>query len=228
MRLTAENKEKIRKGILQGAADLFRKHGVDDVNLDQVMAAASLTRGAFYAHFKSKNALFAAVVEDQHPLLRMLIARKGQTADELWADMLTIFGGYMSPQYHEQIFASCTLAALQGDVTRAKPEIKQAYEGVWKQVMSEMVRGQEPHSDHEHAEHAHGFDCDCHLEGQSFYMISAPIIEAALVMAVGAVSAAEALSSDEDRARILTSAKLGFDQLIGSARKPLNLEEKQS
>lgn len=218
MRLTVENKEKVRSRILDGAADLFRKHGVDDVNLDQVMAAANLTRGAFYAHFKSKNALFAAVVKNQHPLLRMLIARDGQNADKLWTDMVTIFDGYMSPQYHEQIFTSCTLAALQGDVTRAKPEIKEAYADVWTQVTSEMARGQEPHI-------GHGFDCGCHLQGQQFYKVSMPMLEAALVMAVGAVSTAQALAGGEDRARVLKSAKQGFGQLINSARIPLSLEE---
>lgn len=218
MRLTTENKEKIREKILKGAADLFRKHGVDDVNLDQVMGAAGLTRGAFYAHFKSKNALFAAIVQDQHPLLRMLTARQGHTADELWADMLTIFSGYMSPDYHEQVFTGCTLAALQGDVTRANPEIKQAYAHVWKEVLAQMIRGQEPHGGNDNDHH----NCQCHHEDHPAYQICAASIEAALMIAVGAVSTAQAHSSDDDRAHILTTAKFGFDQLIGAARKPID------
>ena len=52
---TTEHKQKSREKILSSAARLFTKKGFDAVSIDDVMRLAGLTRGAFYAHFKSKS-----------------------------------------------------------------------------------------------------------------------------------------------------------------------------
>ena len=72
MRLTPENKRKITERIRGAAARTFRENGYDAVNLDRLMQESGLTRGAFYAHYRSKAALFADVMRHEHPLLRML------------------------------------------------------------------------------------------------------------------------------------------------------------
>ncbi|HNH84664.1 MAG TPA: helix-turn-helix domain-containing protein, partial [Acidobacteriota bacterium] len=59
MRYPANRKEESRQKILQAAARLFREHGYNGVGVDAVMAEAGLTPGGFYAHFPSKEALFA-------------------------------------------------------------------------------------------------------------------------------------------------------------------------
>ncbi|MEO0368552.1 MAG: helix-turn-helix domain-containing protein, partial [Pseudomonadota bacterium] len=41
---------------------MFRQNGFAKTSIDDVMEAASLTRGGFYAHFKSKEDLFANCV----------------------------------------------------------------------------------------------------------------------------------------------------------------------
>src|SRR5947207_3023470 len=51
-----------RVEIFVHAARLFRLRGYAGTNIDDIMLAAGLTRGAFYAHFKSKDDLFAEVV----------------------------------------------------------------------------------------------------------------------------------------------------------------------
>ena len=47
-----------RAEILDHAGRLFRLRGYAGTNIDDVMLAAGLTRGAFYAHFTSKDDLF--------------------------------------------------------------------------------------------------------------------------------------------------------------------------
>jgi len=42
---------------------LFNRHGFEDVSIDMIMKAASLTRGGFYNHFKTKEALYAEAVD---------------------------------------------------------------------------------------------------------------------------------------------------------------------
>ena len=56
------HKEKTRARIVECARILFNRLGFDGVTIDMVMEQASLTRGGFYNHFKSKEELFAAAV----------------------------------------------------------------------------------------------------------------------------------------------------------------------
>ncbi|WP_271609779.1 MULTISPECIES: TetR/AcrR family transcriptional regulator [unclassified Bradyrhizobium] len=51
--------ERNRARVVELAARLFRQHGVDAVSIADVMTAAGLTRGGFYKHFDSKDALAA-------------------------------------------------------------------------------------------------------------------------------------------------------------------------
>src|ERR1700758_133152 len=52
-----------RRAIIVAAETLFRERGVDGVGLAELMKAAGFTQGGFYNHFKSKDALVAAVME---------------------------------------------------------------------------------------------------------------------------------------------------------------------
>ena len=52
-------KARTRAEIVEHAARLFRLRGYAGTNIDDIMLAAGLTRGAFYAHFTSKDDLFA-------------------------------------------------------------------------------------------------------------------------------------------------------------------------
>lgn len=52
-----------RVRIVEKAAELFRSSGIDQVSLGDVMAALGMTKGGFYKHFSSKEALVAEAVE---------------------------------------------------------------------------------------------------------------------------------------------------------------------
>lgn len=53
------HKAKSKDLILDSAIDLFSRYGFDKVSIGQIMNAAKLTHGAFYAHFRSKEALYS-------------------------------------------------------------------------------------------------------------------------------------------------------------------------
>jgi len=57
---------KARARILDAAMLLFRRHGFRRSSIEQAAEAAGLTRQALYHHFKSKEALFRAVIEQLH------------------------------------------------------------------------------------------------------------------------------------------------------------------
>lgn len=194
MRLTPENKQKITDGIRSGAAREFRERGFDAVNLDRLMKAAGLTRGAFYAHYRSKSALLSDVMRNEHPLLRMLEARNGASAAELFEQMATVFDGYLDPKNLEEVFQGCTLAALTGDATRASSSVKQAFAAAFQDICNEMARGQSQ---------------------------DGPAYAPALVLASGAVRTAQAVQGDELRNDILNSARHAFYVLLPTTGEDL-------
>jgi AcrR family transcriptional regulator len=76
-RLTQEErKAKTREALIAAATRLFAKRGVEATSLDDIAEEAGYTKGAIYANFRNKRALFEAVIErhlvqiDPAPLLR--------------------------------------------------------------------------------------------------------------------------------------------------------------
>ena len=55
-----DHKARSKDLILDSAIELFSRYGFDKVSIGQIMNAAKMTHGAFYAHFESKEALFNA------------------------------------------------------------------------------------------------------------------------------------------------------------------------
>jgi AcrR family transcriptional regulator len=54
-----------RQQILRAAAHQFARRPYHEVGLDDILAAAELTKGAMYFHFKSKHALAVAIIDGQ-------------------------------------------------------------------------------------------------------------------------------------------------------------------
>ena len=59
---------KTRQTILDAAYVQFRRRGYTRVSLDQIAAAAHVTKRTLYYHFRSKDDLLEAVLEAQHEL----------------------------------------------------------------------------------------------------------------------------------------------------------------
>jgi AcrR family transcriptional regulator len=57
-------REATRQRLFAAAAGVFAEHGVGATTVEQLTAAAGLTRGAFYSNFASMEELAAAMLED--------------------------------------------------------------------------------------------------------------------------------------------------------------------
>ena len=68
--------EATRARILETAYDLFYRQGFARVGVDRIAAAAGITKRTLYAHFPSKDALLAAVLERHHGLALARIRRR--------------------------------------------------------------------------------------------------------------------------------------------------------
>ncbi len=63
---TMDRADRSRRAILDAAAPIFAERGYTAASLNQIIEASGLTKGGFYFHFPSKQALARAVVADQN------------------------------------------------------------------------------------------------------------------------------------------------------------------
>jgi AcrR family transcriptional regulator len=63
-----KSSEPTRERILKAAYRQFRRQGFTRVGVDEIAAAANVTKRTLYYHFKSKDDLLAAVLESQHQM----------------------------------------------------------------------------------------------------------------------------------------------------------------
>lgn len=132
-----EHKSETRARIVECARILFNRHGFDNVTIDMVMQAASLTRGGFYHHFPNKEALFGEAVSS------FLMGRGARwraeagvdPVDPAVEDAANMLRSYLSPQHLGDLEGQCPMIALPSDVGRAGPAVREAY-GV---LLSAMV-----------------------------------------------------------------------------------------
>ncbi len=86
VRRTKEDSQETRLAIIEAARSMFHQHGVTRTTMEQIAAAAGVTRGAIYWHFADKTQLFYAM-RDQVTLPLMdrtnIELFEGETCDPL-------------------------------------------------------------------------------------------------------------------------------------------------
>ena len=129
MPYTAEHKARTRERIIHAARQLFNRHGFEAVSIDQIMARAKLTRGGFYHHFPSKDALYVEAVRSFTTCspfaIRLARSRRPQPEPRRLARMLIEL--YLSDEILDDFDQQCPLYALPSDVARAGLAPQQAY-----------------------------------------------------------------------------------------------------
>src|SRR5687767_6811049 len=63
--LREKSKSQTRQAIVEAAVACFSEAGLDSPSLDSICARAGCTRGAFYVHFKNRDALIAAAMAER-------------------------------------------------------------------------------------------------------------------------------------------------------------------
>lgn len=137
MPYSAEHRERTRVRIVEAARILFNRHGFQNVTIDQIMQKAGLTRGGFYNHFKTKEALFSEAVSS------FLMGRGAEWRAEAGIDLSNLkpemagqmIDAYLSARHLGDIEGQCPMIALPSDVARATPETRAAFQ----QLLTAMV-----------------------------------------------------------------------------------------
>jgi TetR/AcrR family transcriptional repressor of nem operon len=132
MRYPAKETAAKHERIVKEASRLFRERGFENVTVGEVMKAAGLTHGAFYAHFGSKQELQKAAVTCGQDLSAARVRNHGSTKKgrRAYSDE------YLSIRHRNNPGGGCTMAALAQEVARSTPELKAAFERGFEEILT--------------------------------------------------------------------------------------------
>ena len=128
MGITKQKAAENREAIVTAADGLFRERGVEAVGLNELMSAAGLTRGGFYNHFASKDALIDTVLATAMAIGSGNLNRAITAAEARGSDPLTErIDWYLSPEHRADIEHGCPNASFAGDARRLEPAARARY-----------------------------------------------------------------------------------------------------
>jgi AcrR family transcriptional regulator len=121
MRYAPTHKEEARSRLVEVTGALAKQKGFAATGVDGLMAAAGMTSGAFYSHFRSKGELLEAIVA--HELQRS--TQLFQAASR--AQLLEVVRGYLSEAHVAHPESGCAVPVLAPEIARAGLATQQAF-----------------------------------------------------------------------------------------------------
>jgi TetR/AcrR family transcriptional repressor of nem operon len=110
-----------REAIVAAAADLIRRTGIAEASLADMMAAAGLTHGGFYRHFRNKEHLISEALSAAG---EKAIATIGQKMAK--GGLKAAVDGYLSTSHRDSPTPICPFAALGSEMARSRKVTKAA------------------------------------------------------------------------------------------------------
>jgi TetR/AcrR family transcriptional repressor of nem operon len=139
MRYAESHKEETHKRVLKVAAMALREKGPDRLAVAEVMQAAGLTHGGFYAHFKSKDdflsetlaEVFAGMARRNDRLVEGLPPREA---------LSKFIDNYMSPRHRDHPASGCPVVALNSDMPRQSKKVRATFDAGLKTMVANFAR----------------------------------------------------------------------------------------
>ena len=138
MRYEDGRKAKTREKIVKEAANAIRFKGSEQISVAEVMSQAGLTHGGFYAHFKSKNALIAAAIQQmfEESLAVFVGKTSGVPARE---GLLAYLSFYLSTQHLQNRAFGCPLASIGHELPNLDAESREVFSGGMHLLFGKMA-----------------------------------------------------------------------------------------
>lgn len=116
-----------RQTLIQVGTDLFRRHGYEATTVDQICVQAGVTKGAFFHHFESKEALAEACLAAWDAMAAAMEAGAGfqslaDPVDKVLGYMDSFIGLFSNPK----IFKSCLAGTTVQEVADSHPRLRSA------------------------------------------------------------------------------------------------------
>jgi len=142
MPYSPDHRDATKKKIVDAARKLFNRRGFEKVSVNEIMAAAGLTRGGFYSYFESKSDLYVEALSCFFTDPAWNNTWEGVDIDLSAAQVAPqIVRAYLSQQHFENVEESCPMIALPGDVAHEGPKAKQAFETVFRAMVGFLEGG---------------------------------------------------------------------------------------
>ena len=146
MPYSEDHKRRTRAKIVESARILFNRHGFDGVTINALMEAAGLTRGGFYNHFRTKEALYSEAVSS------FLMGRGAEWRADAGVDpgspgpdmTRQMIQGYLSNEHLDDLDGQCPMIALPSDVARASPAVRDSYQELLRSMVQLFETGLDP------------------------------------------------------------------------------------
>ncbi len=196
MGYTAEHSARTRSRVIDAAGRLFRRHGFHGVGIDDIMAEASLTRGGFYAHFRSKEDLFVQVLTVELEFTTRLRDAREETPKNPRGAALERVAYYLAPENLKRVGAACTMAANISDLGRTSHTARAAFTNAFADLVAEFREVVAPRKQ-DRDQRAH----------------------AAIATCVGAIALARALTNKDIAAAVLESSSTAVMRELGYRTK---------
>jgi TetR/AcrR family transcriptional regulator, transcriptional repressor for nem operon len=136
LRKSSKEAAATRAAIVATAADTIRRIGLAEASLADVMAAAGLTHGGFYRHFRNKEQLVAEAFSSAGDQVTAAIGRNitkgGITA---------AIDAYLSTAHRDAATPMCPFAALGSEVARSGDEARAAATAALEKVFETLAEG---------------------------------------------------------------------------------------
>ena len=134
-----KRKAESRIRILDVAAALFREKGFSATGVDEIMAGAGLTAGAFYAHFRSKQELFDRTLE------HVLAQRAARLTKDLGDHpVMELLRRYVCEGHRDHPEQGCVIPSVASEIARHSShgkEILGGYIDRWADLFAQYLDG---------------------------------------------------------------------------------------
>jgi len=118
-----EHKRNTRVRIVEAAAEEFRRHGIAQVGVAEVMRHAGLTHGGFYAHFDSKEDLLAEAIGYASEQVNSMLDTSPED-DASARHLLEVAMTYLSSFHLTHPERACPVATLGPELLRGSQKVR--------------------------------------------------------------------------------------------------------
>lgn len=122
----ARRKAASRDRILKAAARIIREEGMAGAGVAEVMQAAGLTHGAFYSHFRDKDAMLAAALGLATQHRETWLNGADELPESAWIEKIARL--YLSEAHRDAPGEGCPYPVLAGEMAQANARLKDAFE----------------------------------------------------------------------------------------------------
>jgi TetR/AcrR family transcriptional repressor of nem operon len=126
MRYSETHKQETHAKLVKIAGRALREKGPERFGVAELMQAAGLTHGGFYAHFKSKDALLAEALDDIFADAKIAIGQLTAGLPPRHA-LATFVDFYVSVAHRDNIVRGCPVVALNSDLPRQSRQFRASF-----------------------------------------------------------------------------------------------------